>query len=64
MSTEREPPSAARGAFVTLPAHPWDEVPDIPSDRVTITVHPPSLTKRPIGYAPWPKVKKRKKGKK
>jgi hypothetical protein len=30
----------------------------------TITVHPLKQNKRPIGFAPWPKEKKRKKRKK
>lgn len=36
----------------------------IETERFTITVHPPSVTARPIGYAPWPKPKKAKKRKK
>jgi len=41
----------------------------VETTRETITVHPPSVTKRPCGFAPWPdepkpkKKKMRKKGK-
>ena len=49
-------------SYVPERNNPSEGYPEPPSAAaLTITVHPPKQTKRPIGFAPWPKQKKKRK---
>lgn len=48
--------------YVTNPPQPFDEVPR-PGvhEPPSVTVHALKQNKRPVGFAPWPKAKRKKK---